>query len=223
MRVIKEAEERKSEILDTAERLFYTKGYSKTTVMDILEAIGIAKGTFYYHFKSKEEVMDAILQRVVDRDVSTAKQIALDQSLSPAEKIIKIFKSQRPQEGGGKDHLIEQLHAPGNAEMHQKAVVLSVLSVAPVLAEIVDEGNALGVFHVEYPKEAMEFLILAGQNLFDLAMFQWTARELERKVSAVIGIMETIMGTEQGTFAELRGLLTEEGRGNRDGMQSTGK
>jgi AcrR family transcriptional regulator len=61
MRVIKEPEERRNEILDTAETLFFTKGYGKTTVNDILQAIGIAKGTFYYYFKSKEEVMDAVL------------------------------------------------------------------------------------------------------------------------------------------------------------------
>ncbi len=46
MRIIKEYEERRKEILETAERLFLTKGYTKTTVNDILKEIGIAKGTF---------------------------------------------------------------------------------------------------------------------------------------------------------------------------------
>lgn len=53
MRIIKEYEERRKEILETAERLFLTKGYTKTTVNDILKEIGIAKGTFYHYFKSK--------------------------------------------------------------------------------------------------------------------------------------------------------------------------
>jgi len=45
MRIIKDPEERKIEILDTAERLFTTKGYKQTTILDILNEIGIAKGT----------------------------------------------------------------------------------------------------------------------------------------------------------------------------------
>ena len=52
-RIIKEADERRNEILDAAETLITEKGYSKTTIIDILNQVGIAKGTFYYYFKSK--------------------------------------------------------------------------------------------------------------------------------------------------------------------------
>lgn len=75
MRTVKEYEERRNEILDTAEKLFVSKGYMKTTVNDILREIGIAKGTFYHYFKSKEEVMDAIITRIVNADVVAAKRL----------------------------------------------------------------------------------------------------------------------------------------------------
>lgn len=65
MRLIKNPEERRNEILDAAEILFITKGYTKATVMDILQACNIAKGTFYYYFQSKEEVMNAIVMRFI--------------------------------------------------------------------------------------------------------------------------------------------------------------
>lgn len=73
MRIVKEYEERRKEILETAERLFLKKGYTKTTVNDILKEIGIAKGTFYHYFKSKEEVMDEIIMRIIKEDVTKAK------------------------------------------------------------------------------------------------------------------------------------------------------
>ena len=57
MRVVKEAEERRNEILDVAERLFGTKGFDNTSTNDILKEIGIARGTLYYHFKSKEDIL----------------------------------------------------------------------------------------------------------------------------------------------------------------------
>ena len=78
MRIVKEYEERRKEILETAERLFLTKGYTKTTVNDILKEIGIAKGTFYHYFKSKEEVMDEIIMRIIKEDVTKAKRIVSD-------------------------------------------------------------------------------------------------------------------------------------------------
>ncbi len=54
MRVIKDADQGKNEILDAAEHLFGTKGFDKTSTTDILNETGIARGTLYYHFKSKE-------------------------------------------------------------------------------------------------------------------------------------------------------------------------
>ena len=57
MRIVKEASERKNEILDVAERLFYERGYDNTSTNDILAEIGIARGTLYYHFKSKDYVI----------------------------------------------------------------------------------------------------------------------------------------------------------------------
>ena len=67
MRNIKSAEDRRHEILDTAEELFAYQGYENTSVQQILNRIGIAKGTFYYHFKSKEEVMDRVERRIIKK------------------------------------------------------------------------------------------------------------------------------------------------------------
>ena len=64
MRIIKEAEVRKNEILDVAEELFAVKGFDGTSTNDILEKAGIARGTLYYHFKSKEEIMMAVAEKL---------------------------------------------------------------------------------------------------------------------------------------------------------------
>ena len=61
MRIVKDAEERKEEILDAAERLFGTKGFDNTSTGDILQEVGIARGTLYYHFKSKEDILDGVI------------------------------------------------------------------------------------------------------------------------------------------------------------------
>ena len=68
MRVVKEAKERRNEILDVAERLFATKGFDNTSTNDILDEVGIARGTLYYHFKSKEDILDAMIERIDCRE-----------------------------------------------------------------------------------------------------------------------------------------------------------
>ena len=64
MRTVKTAEERKNEILDVAEELFAEKGYDNASTNDIIARIGIARGTLYHHFGSKEEILDAIVDRM---------------------------------------------------------------------------------------------------------------------------------------------------------------
>ena len=99
MRIVKEYEERRKEILETAERLFLTKGYTKTTVNDILKEIGIAKGTFYHYFKSKEEVMDEIIMRIIKEDVTKAKRIVSNPDIPVLDKLFKILMEQSPKSG----------------------------------------------------------------------------------------------------------------------------
>jgi AcrR family transcriptional regulator len=61
MRIVKTAEERRNEILDVAGRLFAAKGFDDTSITDIQNEVGIARGTLCYHFKSKEDILDAII------------------------------------------------------------------------------------------------------------------------------------------------------------------
>ncbi len=200
MRIIKDPEERKSEILDTAEMLFCTKGYSKTTVNDILNEVGIAKGTFYYYFKSKEEVMDAIITRIIDNDINIAKKIALNPEIPVLEKFFQILMSQRPKVGDSKEKVIQQFHLPNNAEMHQKTIVKTILNFTPILAEVVEEGVREGIFNTKYPKETIEFLIASSECIFDESMFSWNKDEMLQKTKAFVYIMETTLGADKGSF-----------------------
>ena len=62
-------------LLNTAYHLFTEKGFQKTSISDIVNEAGVAKGTFYYYFKSKEEVMDAIIERFIEQDVQKVRMI----------------------------------------------------------------------------------------------------------------------------------------------------
>lgn len=200
MRISKTYEERKKEILDVAEKLFVTKGYLKTTVKDILQEIGIAKGTFYYYFKSKEEVMDAIVLRLVSTGVEAAKEIASNPNLTVHEKFLSIIIAQKPTTNEKKE-MINQLHQINNDEMHNKSRVEIIKRLSPVLEEVIEQGMEEGLFYTPYPREAIEFLLVSSSFLFDDGLFEWQPNEMIQKVQAFIYIMEVTLGAEKGSFA----------------------
>lgn len=57
---------KKEFILDTAEKMFVEQGFDQTSISQLLDATKIARGTLYYYFTSKEEIMDAIIERWID-------------------------------------------------------------------------------------------------------------------------------------------------------------
>ena len=93
MRVVKEAEERRNEILDTAERLFVEKGFDGTSTNDILNDIGIARGTLYYHFKSKEDILDAMIERLTGRLVANAAEIVKNKDIPVLQRLTMTMMS----------------------------------------------------------------------------------------------------------------------------------
>ena len=200
MRVIKEPEVRKNEILNITEELFVRKGFDKATVNDILNAVGIAKGTFYYYFKSKEEVLDAIVRRRINEGLEKARIIAANSNLGAGEKLLAIILAQKPQ-NPAQDEFTQVLHEQGNALLHQKILISYVTELSPVLTDIIKEGINQSIFNTDYPRESIEILLSTALVIFDDAYFRWSAEEQTRRVCAFIVAMERILGAKPGSLA----------------------
>jgi AcrR family transcriptional regulator len=214
MRVAKKHDIRKNEILTAAETLFITKGYEKTTVNDILERVEIGKGTFYHYFQSKEEVMDAVIERTVTGYIEAAKAVIKDKNLNACQKFARIVLGEMegiPQRQG----MIEELHQDGNAAFHQKSLTKTILALSPILAEAVKQGISEGVFDTPYPLETVELLLTTSQFLFDRGIFSWTNDDILRRVEAFIYNSELLLGAEHGSFDYLKAAFSSD-RGKTD-------
>ena len=143
MRIVKEAEERRKEILDAADELFFQKGFDGTSTNDIIEKVGIARGTLYYHFKSKEGIMDALIERYSVRILGAAKEIAADKTIPVNKRIIGVVMALNISGGSGKE-IMEHIHKPQNALMHQKIQKVILNGVTPILTGIIREGIEAG-------------------------------------------------------------------------------
>jgi len=200
MRIVKEPEVRRNEILDSAERLFVSKGFEKATVSDILDDVKIAKGTFYYYFRSKDDVLDALVERRIAFLVEKAGEIN-SSSLPPGQKMLTMIFALKPRNEMQKD-FNSVLHETDNAKMHQKALVRSIQCLGPCFAKVINEGISAGIFNTPYPAESAEILLSAALVLFDDDFFKWTKKEKSLKIAGFLSAMERILGAKPGNFSE---------------------
>ena len=196
----KEPEERKKEILDIAEELFTTKGYDNTSTTDILERVGIARGTMYYHFKSKEEILDALIDRVIQGIVRNVKS-ALSYKATAPQKIISFIGATRVDSAIGKE-IADHAHKPQNALMHQKIMNALLTVLTPIVAEIIKDGIKEGSFSTNYPEETAEMLLIYSSVVFD-DLNEMTKTEREKKVTGFVFNMERLLGVKSGGLTEI--------------------
>lgn len=199
MRIVKEHDERKNEIIDTAERLFAQKGYEQCSVNDILSEIGIAKGTFYHYFKSKEEVLDAVIDKATAMIAEQVNVVADTPGLSPDDKLLQVFLAMKV-ENQMEEGLLEEMHRVENALMHQKSLVSIMEILTPVLTKVVEEGNRSGAFHCECPKEFMQIFLAAATTLLDDGIFHVPAENTRSLFGALMAVLEKMLGVEEGRF-----------------------
>jgi AcrR family transcriptional regulator len=148
-RVTRNAEERKQELVEAAERLFLEKGYERTAVSDIVKAIRVAQGTFYYHFNSKASILEAVLERNFSVLESKLGSIAARPDIDPCEKFNQminwVFRFNK-----GKRELIDNAHLESNTILHHRLEEMSHTKLIP---------------HAPYPAETANVLFHAVVHL----------------------------------------------------------
>ena len=199
MRLIKDANKRKNEILDIADKLFAQKGFDGTSTNEILEAAGIARGTLYYHFKSKEDIMDALIERYSSRLLSAAKEISGDKTRPVYERIIRSIMALKMDHSG--KEIIDHIHKPQNALMHQKVQKAMLNGLTPILTEIILEGIEQGLFSTPFPYECMEMLATYANTIFDGDIIELTEQERASRAQALIFNAERLLGAKSGTLS----------------------
>ena len=161
-RVLKAPTVRRAEIVDSAQRLFLSRGYERTTVNDVIGATGLSKGALYHHFRSKEELLEAIAERFARESLSYVATVQADASLNALRRLNTLLAMGRE----WKEEHLPQLRAmfttilkPENALLHHR-IVNAVFSVmAPILAAIIEQGTREGVFDVADARVAAETLL----------------------------------------------------------------
>ena len=195
---MKKGEKRKRELLQIAYRLFLSQGYENTSVDEIIEAAGIAKGTYYYYFQSKEQMLEAVIGMMIEKEAEVARQVLASEMPVP-QKIVGIVSSVRPTQ---EERPIEDaLNRPENVLMHDKLQRQLLADILPLLSKAVEEGVRDGLFACDHIPERVRMLLLLSCDLFDEGQYT------EADVDVFIDMMEKLLGAAPGTMGFVRALI----------------
>ena len=204
VRVVKKPEERKSEIVATACQLFLSKGYDSTTMKDVMRHLGIAKGTIYHYFSSKEELLEAVIDSVAEDEMERLQAVLDDIEGTALDRLEQLILSSA-KHGADDDHqeLMDHLHQTSNAGMHIRLLAKVVTAQAPLYAELFRLGCKEGTFTTDHPLECAEFLLSGIQFMTDMGIYPWTEDQLERRWNAFPSLVESQLGAPDGSFSFL--------------------
>ncbi len=190
-------------ILDAMRKLFKEGKAGTASVSDIAKKAGIAKGGLYYYFRSKEEVLDALLEQEY-ADIMASCKAVLEQSNDNAiSKLALLLKSYRSSYVDAS--LDEYLHMPQNAALHQKSLAQILSAMSQIISRIIEQGVADGDFVCGYPLAYSEIIMSVFTFLLDPGIFPWTGEETVVKMKALADMLEKGLGAETGSFSFLYG------------------
>jgi AcrR family transcriptional regulator len=207
------SDSRKEEFLDLAEELFADLGYENTSVDRLISGLGVSKGAFYHHFKSKSDLLDAALERLMLRAEAQLEEVlaAKAPALEKLQKFIVTLDSATKQNRMSSLQIGEFLLQDGNAVLLARHRRAARDRFVPVLTTIIEQGVCEGDFHLDNPQlvarvvweigEAMEEalarpLILATENPIEpsefLSIYNTYVRAIERVIGAPEGSLSLV-------------------------------
>jgi AcrR family transcriptional regulator len=208
------AEETRDRIVAEAQRLFFSGGYESTSVAQIINAVDIAKGTFYHHFGSKVELLDEIVARFTEEVLGVVKPIVDDPQLSATEKLRAFFVSGFAWKVADADRfygLLRAIYADDNLLFRRKVTERTISIVSPLLAVMVRQGVEEGDFDTPIPDRAGELALRLATALseqsaalfLELLKDPAAADRIDALSRDIEYAMERLIGAPAGTITVL--------------------
>lgn len=187
----KHSEETASLILDVAFRLFIEKGYERTSIQDIIDNLGgLSKGAIYHHFRSKEDILVAVTDRMTEESNKMLVEIRDRTDITGKEKLKAIFKESvlRPVQD---DIFTVAPDLSNNPSLFVSIFRETMNLAAPYYIQpIIEQGISDGSIQTDYPAELAELIIIVANIWINPMIFNNTADQSYRKFMVFRQMME---------------------------------
>ena len=200
-RIVKKPHVRREEIIKAARELFHAKEYDKATMQELMKELNIAKGTIYHYFSSKEDLLEAVVEGLIDEELKKKEKLLADcrkKNLDALQCIRLLATADRMAEEN--EQILEMLHQPGNIIMHARQLGRYLTKLAPIYAAVIEEGCEQGILKTNHPLECAEFLLAGIQFLTDVGFYPWSKEEIARRMAAFPSLLEDLLSAPAGSF-----------------------
>ncbi len=162
-------EARRAELVSAAAAVFAEHGVANTAVSDIVGAAGVAQGTFYLYFGSKDDAVLAVAERFGDKMIEGIEQAVAVPQMPAIRKLLALRDVFGDSTAiAGASELIEVLHHPGNRAIHDRLAEHLTPRLVAIVQGIVEQGVDEGVFAVP-DIHAAAWFVLGGLRSAELS------------------------------------------------------
>lgn len=190
---------RKAEIIAAAERLFQQHGYENTPVDAIIKEAGIAKGTFYYYFKTKKDILQALVDLICS-DLEEYFTAITEKKNANATQKLKMMLRGADKKAKIKPPVMTIIHLPENRELQEQLNIKAVKIIAPFLHAVLEQGHQEGIFKRSTSLESIQIILAGTQFVLDSGLFEWSAKQRSAFLKSIQFIFELLTGAKENTL-----------------------
>jgi AcrR family transcriptional regulator len=207
---------RRDEFIDAGRRLIQTRGYEQFSIEELLAEVGASKGAFYHYFGSKQALLEAIIDRLVDTVLAAVTSVVNDDRLQAVEKVHMYFGMIASIKNEQREFLLELMktwYSDDNAIVREKLRREQARRITPHLAAIIRQGVAEGSFMLADPDQMARVVLAMILDMGDEAGELFLKRQagevdyetVRRRFDTYQTALERILGVSPGRL----GLIDE--------------
>lgn len=196
------AQDKYNRILDALMTLLENNNIQSISVSEIASTAGIAKGSIYYYFPSKDAIIEAFVERSYSSSIKTAKQLAKKTDIPPFTRMALIFQACRNSslEFLRQKSVSENEDMQGKSMLHHKYLNYIVSELKPVLTDIICQGIENGEISFDYPEALAEITLLVLTVKFDNTLIPSSPQEIEQTMLGLIALLEKGTDNPKGSL-----------------------
>lgn len=202
---------RRDEILDVAERLVAARGYERVSIQDVQDELGCSRGAIYHYFRSKQALLEAMVDRTAGNTMGVVEPIAGDPTLTATQKLQAVFDTAGRFKAQRSDVLLAVMrswYAPDNDLLRARLTSAAFGRLTPLMAAIIRQGTAAGEMDATAPDHAATIItaLFVGSSdaLYRLLIDRLDGRIAFQEVESFMGAyneaIERILGLAPGSF-----------------------
>ena len=180
-------------VITASLKLFKEKGFEKTSMQDIVDASDMSKGAIFYHFKSKEEIFIAAMDReyvhVKERFYTLVSELEGDTAREKMKKLLVVNFADEEMHKAIHDMLNVSISSP---HLFMADMCKNMKEVSPIVTGLIKEGIADGSIVTDFPDELGEVFLLLYNHWCNIYPFRCDLSTLRKRLKFLQHIMANL-------------------------------